>query len=132
MAYWNIHQIQIRPGITGLPLFGGATAQPSGTQTVIGGNALITLDPTLTDKSIVVQNRAGREIAQPVYMILTHELIHALRITSGQFQIGPANDPAYIEIEEEIAISSGYPSENDARFENYLELRYGIGGRRVD
>jgi len=114
----------------GLPIYGGATTQMDGVQTVIGGNAIITLDADLKDDDIKVStDRHGHLADEPIYVILGHELIHALHITTGHFSIGQLGNAADIEKhrieEEENTISRGYPTEADIRSENGLRRRFG-------
>lgn len=96
-----------------------------------GGTTTIRMDPDLTDTSIVVFDKTGKEIAAPVWSILAHELIHAEHNAAGRNKRNlAATDGAYSNREEEETIATGSGvTENALRAEHGMPDRHGHGGK---
>jgi hypothetical protein len=105
-----------------------ATQRPTGAAGP-GSTATVTLDPNVSDTDVLVHDAAGAEIADPVFIFLGHELIHAQHITLGRVNLGAATGAGYPHAEEESTIATGTPSENSLRLEHGLPRRAGHGGR---
>jgi hypothetical protein len=128
--------VTIRPSSS--QIYGGANAIRGGTGTLenpdgkagVGGTTIIQVDPDVKDEDIKVKNAEGKEISDPIFIFLGHELIHAQHNAQGRNRRNlPASDAAYSNKEEEETIATGSLTENSLRSEHGLEARYGHGGR---
>jgi hypothetical protein len=108
-----------------VPLRGGAHTWVH--KTSAGNEVIITFDESITDKDVKVHGlNRNKMIDDPVFIILGHELIHALHWVNGKIVIQPSRNPRFKSLdsgEEEQTILTGHPSENDLRRENGLPLR---------
>lgn len=64
-------------GVTSFP--GGMAKATDGT----GTKAIVTIDKGLEDDSLYVYDRDGNKISDPVDVVATHELTHALNVANG-------------------------------------------------
>jgi Effector protein len=134
--------VTIRPSSD--QIYGGANAIRGGAGTLensngtagTGGTTIIQVDPGVADDSIKVYDVSGKEIADPIFIFLGHELIHAQHNEAGRNRRNlPASSNAYSNKEEEETIATGAPSftnpitENSLRDEHGLPKRHGHGGR---
>jgi hypothetical protein len=129
--------VTIRPSAA--KVYGGAQAYRGGAGTLenangsagAGGTTAIEVDPACTDNDIKVYNQAGAEIADPVYIFLGHEMIHAQHNQQGRNrrQLAATAPAKYSNREEEETIATGAGiTENQLRGEHGLEARVGHGG----
>lgn len=93
-----------------------------------GDDSFVDLDANVGDGDIKVHDAAGNDIADPVYIFLGHELIHARHISAGEVDMGAPADASYGIKEEETTIATGGLSENDLRAEHGLTKRHDHGG----
>lgn len=89
-----------------------------------GDDSVVNVDVNWTDDRSRVYDAAGKLIANPVYIILGHELIHARHLAAGAIDMSGRADEAKAR-EEEITISTGTLTENDLRAEHGLAGRHG-------
>jgi hypothetical protein len=108
----------------------GAGAPGVVTGGVAGGGAdsFVDLDASVGDADVKVHDAAGNDIADPVYIFLGHELIHARHIAAGGVDMGAPSDASYGIKEEETTIATGGLNENDLRDEHGLTKRHDHGG----
>lgn|GEM_PF-1562338 len=107
----------------------GSLANADGTANT-GGTTTIQIDDNLTDDKVVAFDKAGKEIASPVFIILGHELIHARHNQAGLNQRNSKpKDAAFGNREEEMTIADGDLTENGLRSEHGIELRHGHSGK---
>lgn len=130
------NSVTIRPSSS--QIYGGANAIRGGSGTLekangkagSGGTTIIQIDADLKDTDIVVNDKAGKEISDPVFIILGHELIHAKHNDEGRNRRNKAaSSAAYSNLEEEETISTGSLTEKDLRTEHGLDIRVGHSGR---
>jgi hypothetical protein len=65
---------------------GGVTSFPGGMAKATdktGTKAIVTLDKNLKDDSLYVYDKSGNKISDPVDVVATHELTHALNVANG-------------------------------------------------
>jgi hypothetical protein len=111
----------------------GSKILPGGKANV-GGTSTIQIDPGLGDTDLRVYDKDHHEIAEPLYIGLGHELIHASHNQAGtNTRDLPAKGPhkdISDNLEEETTIEGGDggPSENALRAEHGLPARVGHGG----
>jgi hypothetical protein len=126
-----------------VPIVGGARTVfspnahigPGGFEPGPGSGAAILVDPELRDDTTLVYDADGNEIADPLFIILGHELIHARHATLGMIDLGGIVDPDYPNVEEWLTIADTWNiSENQIREEHGLPARDGhwINDRRND
>ena len=101
----------------------GAPGVRNGAAKGAGDDSFIDLDPNVGDGDVKVHDAAGNDIADPVYIFLGHEMIHARHIAAGEADLGAPADASYDLKEEEITISTGALTENDLRAEHGLTKR---------
>lgn len=95
-----------------------------------GGTTTIQIDADLADDKVLAFDKAGKEIASPVFLILGHELIHAKHNQEGRNKRSQApTDAAFGNKEEEETISTGTLTENGLRAEHGLGERHGHNGK---
>jgi hypothetical protein len=95
-----------------------------------GSGTIIDIDPSLTDEDIKVKDKDNKEISDPVFIILGHELIHAQHNASGRNRRSqPAVGGGYTNKEEEETVATGPTTENMLRSEHGLKARHGSVGR---
>lgn len=93
-----------------------------------GGTTTINIDDNLSDDKVVAFDKDGKEIASPVFLILGHELIHAVHNAAGKNKRNlAASASAWGNKEEEETIATGDLTENDLRAEHDLGVRFGHG-----
>jgi hypothetical protein len=91
-----------------------------------GDASFVELDASVGDHDIKVHDAAGRPIADPVYIILGHELIHARHIGAGTVDSHPLPEAGPNAVQDDkITISTGDLTENDLRREHGLPKRHG-------
>jgi len=101
----------------------GAPGVLNGAAKGAGDSSFIDLDPNVGDGDVKVHDAAGNDIADPVYIFLGHEMIHARHIAAGEVDMGAPADASYDIKEEEITIATGGLTENDLRTEHGLTKR---------
>jgi len=108
----------------------GAVQKRNGTAG-IGSDTTIFVDPDLKDDTVVVYDKNGKEIADPGFIVLGHEMIHAKHNAEGMNQSKKVGGGWDISAEEDETISEGNQgvSENDLRTEHKLAHRKGHAGR---
>lgn len=110
---------------------GAGTLEKDDTTSGGGGTTIIQIDPACTDDDIKVYDKAGKEISDPVFIFLGHEMIHARHNQLGHNRRGLAatapDDYSNREEEETIDTGTGI-TENKLREEHGLDARYGHGG----
>ncbi|WP_428261228.1 M91 family zinc metallopeptidase [Haliangium sp.] len=130
--------VTIRPSAA--QIYGGANAIRGSAATLEqadgssggGGTTIIQIDPNCSDTDIKVYDAGGNEIADPVYIFLGHEMIHARHNQAGRNRRNlAATDPAYSNREEQETVEGAGISENALRREHGLTERHGSGGRDV-
>ena len=89
-----------------------------------GDDSIVGLDPEIGNQDVEVQDAKGRWVADPVFIILGHELIHARHIAAGTLDPRKAPNNAYRMREEERTIATDEISENDLRREHGLATRH--------
>lgn len=70
---------------------GGRTDFPGGLAKATdktGTKAIVALDKNLKDDSLYVYDRSGNKISDPVDVVATHELTHALNVANGTIDSG--------------------------------------------
>jgi hypothetical protein len=94
-----------------------------------GGDTTIMIEAGLTDTDIVCRDPAGNVISAPIFLILGHELIHAVHNDAGRnHRDQAATDTSYSNLEEEETIATGAGiTENKLRGEHGLGEREGHG-----
>ena len=106
-----------------------ALEKPSG-QAGSGSGTIVEMDPSLKDEDIKVYDKGGKEISDPVFIILGHELIHAEHNRAGRNRREQAaTSGSYSNKEEEQTVATGPTTENDLRSEHGLKARHGSAGR---
>jgi hypothetical protein len=91
-----------------------------------GSSTTIEIDPACTDADVKVFNGAGAEIADPVYIFLGHEMVHARHNQLGINRSNQAAADKWGNREEEETITTGAGiTENKLRAEHGLEARDG-------
>ena len=91
-----------------------------------GGTTTIRFDDDFDDKRVEVFDKAGKQIAEPLFIALGHELVHAKHNAEGRNRRNLAStDPAYPNREEQETIEGGGLSENTLRAEHGLPARHG-------
>jgi hypothetical protein len=132
------HAVTIRPSAA--PIYGGANAIRGSASTLEGpdgtsgggGTTIIQIDPSCSDTDIKVYDASGNEIADPVFIFLGHEMIHARHNQEGHNRRNlPATDASYSNREEQETVEGAGISENALRSEHGLPARHGSGGRDV-
>jgi hypothetical protein len=129
--------VTIRPSAA--KVYGGAQAIRGGAGTLEkadgssggGGTTIIEVDPACSDGDIKVYDKNGAEIADPVYIFLGHEMIHARHNQLGHNRrsLAAAAPGQYSNREEEETIATGAgTTENQLRTEHGLDARVGHGG----
>jgi hypothetical protein len=95
-----------------------------------GGDSTIMIEAGLKDTDIVCRDPAGKVISSPIFLILGHELIHAVHNDAGRnHRNKAATDASYSNLEEEETIATGTGiTENKIRGEHGLGERKGHGG----
>lgn len=95
-----------------------------------GGTTTIRMDADLTDTSVTVFDKTGKEIPAPGWSVLAHELIHAEHNAAGRNRRSlAATDGAYSNREEEETIATGSGvTENKLRAEHGMPDRHGHAG----
>ena len=128
--YYGSNKVTIRP--TFERIRGGAQTTPVGPRLPNGSDAIITVEASLQDGDIKVYDSKLKLIPDPRHIIIAHELVHGLHITTGKVETKPAHSRDYISPddpgEEEKTISTGHPSENTIRKAEKLPLRRGDDG----
>jgi hypothetical protein len=135
----SIDGAQVRPNVENVPglgeiLTGGYHPGP-------GTEIVISMDPSMTDDSLVVEGAGGRAIAEPMFLALGHELIHARHGAAGQdtsaLPVSEPGDPHHFDNSEEENTITRHRSrlditENDLRAEHRLPARvsHRAGDRR--
>ena len=72
-----------------------------------GADSFLDLDASVGDADVKVHDAAGNDIADPVYIFLGHELIHARHIAAGAVDMGAPSDASYGIKEEETTMATG-------------------------
>lgn len=133
------YDVTIRPSRKKINGGGQATRGSEGSLEKKGGEAglgsttMIEIDPTCSDTDNLVHDKDGNEIADPVFIFLGHELIHARHNQAGRNRTNQtAKNSKYTNAEEEQTIAAGDGmSENLLRAEHGLTARAGHSGRDV-
>jgi hypothetical protein len=127
------HEVSIRP--SSKPIAGGfstknpADGRPSRGKPGAGTWTTINVDPSLSETDVKVYDKAGQEIAAPMFVNLAHELIHARHIVLGVNKVKQkARNQKFGNAGEEETIKTGELSENDIRAEHGLPERLGHNG----
>ena len=95
-----------------------------------GYSTIIEVDPEVKDDTIMVRGADGKEISNPTFLILGHELIHARHAALGEYTKNEAaTKPGYRNLEEQRTIASGEITENLLRQEHGQAQRVGHKGR---
>jgi len=129
-------KVTIRP--TAGKLYGGGNAIRVGGDDALekadgkagkGSGTIIQIDPSLTDDDVKVHDAEGKNISDPVFIILGHEMIHAQHNRVGRNKRSQkAKSKKYTNLEEEQTVATGPTTENDLRSEHGLKARKGSGG----
>lgn len=99
-----------------------------------GSKVFVYVDPNLSDDTVKAFDADFEELANPGFLVLGHELIHAKHMVEGTTAPKgekPLIDPEYHELEEEETIASGKISENALRQEHGLKARFGHEGKET-
>ena len=95
-----------------------------------GSSSVVYLDPNLSNKSFVVRDKDGNELASPVFLILGHELVHAIHNQDGDNDAAASGSAGYPNKEEEETIGDRHDmTENALRREHGLGVRSGHWAR---
>jgi len=127
------HTVTILPSgprtIAGAKRGPGSVENADGTANT-GGDSTIMIEAGLKDTDIVCRDPAGNVISSPIFLILGHELIHAVHNDAGRnHRNKTATDASYSNLEEEETIATGAGiTENKIRGEHGLGVRKGHGG----
>jgi hypothetical protein len=99
----------------------------------IGGTTTVYLSDSLTDDTAVAFDADGNELASPVFIMLGHELVHAVHNAAGINQRNAeASSTEWVNREEEVTIAGPDLSENTLRAEHGLGERHGHGHQLVN
>lgn len=131
------YDVTIRPS-TG-KINGGAQARRGGDGSLekadgkagAGSSTTVEIDPSCSDTDNKVHDKDGKEISDPIYIFLGHELIHAKHNQEGRNRrnlAAKSNKYSNREEEETIATGAGI-NENSLRAEHGLTARIGHSGR---
>ncbi len=91
-----------------------------------GGTTTIRFDDDFDDKRVEVFDKDGKQIPEPLFIALGHELIHAKHNAAGRNKRAQAStDPAYPNREEQDTIEGSGLSESTLRAEHGLPGRHG-------
>jgi RHS repeat-associated protein len=127
-VYYGPGTITIRPSLAGIR--GGAGTKPALSSLPRAG-AVILFNAKIQEGDEQVFNMNGHRVNQPLYIILGHELIHALHIITGTVEAKKSSSPDFTgdqSGEEEQTVSTGRPSENLLRHAAGLPARLGNNG----
>ena len=102
------------------PTDGNAYLQPYGVPGK-GTGSRVELDPNLDDNTTISYDKDGKQIQNPIFVILAHELVHAKHNAQGTNASLLPGSPGYTNREEQNTIEN---EENSIRAE-HLEKRLG-------
>jgi hypothetical protein len=94
-----------------------------------GSSSVMYLQPYFSDQTLLVEDKDGNEIAMPVFLVLGHELIHAVHAQDGEMTPDVAGGSGNLPEEYATMHARTGRTENALRREHGLGERYGHSGR---